>query len=470
MDYDDAVVGAGPNGLTAAAVLARAGRRVLVVDAAPTIGGGARTDSAFGAGTRRDVCSAVHPTGFVSPAFADLDLTAHGLRWLLPEYSLVHGYGPEHVLGLARDRGARDAELGREARAWERTVGWAGHAPGLVADVLNAPALPRRPVAAARFAAAAGLPTAALVRGAFRTPPVRTLFAAVAAHSARPLSAAGSAAPGLLLAALAGSGWPVARGGSQAITEALASVVRAHGGTIETDCPISGFEQLSRGARLFFDTSPRVLRAVMGERLPAWYRRRLDGFAYGPGTCKVDFLLSEPIPWRDARYAATATFHLARDVRQVVVTEAEVADGRIPVRPWVLGGEPTRIDPSRAPAGAHLAWAYCHVPAGCTEDMSAAITAEIERCAPGFRDVIVGQIVTTAAEQERYNANNIGGDIGCGATSLTQLMRRPVVSAVPQATPVPGVYLCSAATAPGGGVHGMSGYRAALHALAADRP
>ncbi|GAC58822.1 putative oxidoreductase, partial [Gordonia hirsuta DSM 44140 = NBRC 16056] len=280
------------------------------------------------------------------------------------------------------------------------------------------------------------------------------------------------AAPGLLLAALAGSGWPIARGGSQAIADALAAIIGEHGGVIETGHPITRAEQLPPGARWFFDTSPRAMAAVLGDRLPPRYRRTLQRFRYGPGTCKVDFLLREPIPWGQERYTRTATFHLADDYGQIARAEAQVAAGVIPERPWVLGGEPTRIDPSRAPAGTHLAWAYCHVPAGCPVDVSAAIIAQIERCAPGFRDVIEATIVTTASEQAAQNPNNVGGDIGAGATSLRQLIRRPVLGATPQATPLPGIYLCSAATAPGGGVHGMSGYRASRHAQssrAADR-
>lgn len=469
MDYDDVVVGAGPNGLTAAAVLARAGHRVLVCEAAETIGGGARTDEAFGAGIRRDACSAVHPTGFVSPAFERLALADHGLHWLVPDLSVVHGFGPGHAIGLARDRERRAAGLGRDARRWEAAVGWAGESPGLVDDVLGLPAPPRHPLALGRFGAAAALPVSAFTRGAFRDDATRALFAGIAAHGARPLSSAGSTAAGLLLATLAGSGWPVARGGSQAISDALASVVTAAGGTIETGRRITGLAELPRADRLFFDTSPRAFAAIMGERLPARYRRALGRFRYGPGTCKVDFLLREPIPWRDERFSRTATFHLAADVGQIAESERAVAAGRIPSVPWVLGGEPTRIDPTRAPAGTHLAWAYCHVPAGSDADCSDAIVEQIERCAPGFRDVVSGTIVTTAAGLERYNANNVGGDIGCGATSLRQLLARPVVRPTPQATPVPGVYLCSAATAPGGGVHGMSGYRAARHALAKDR-
>lgn len=460
MSWDVVVVGAGPNGLTAAALMARAGRRVLVLEAAATIGGGARTDEALGAGLLRDVCSVVHPTGYVSPAFADLGLTDRGLEWLVPEYSFVHGFGPDRALGLAVDERVRAAELGRAAAPWQRMIGWVADAPGLVDDVFALPAPPRRPVATARFGALAGLPAATLVRG-LRTGEARTAFAGAAAHAPRPLTAPASSAAGLLLAGLAGRGWPVARGGSQTISDALASIVLENGGRIETDCTVTEFADLPGGAQLFFDTSPRAFAKILGDRLPDRYRRRLERFRYASGTCKVDFVLREPIPWRDPRFARTATFHLAEDVGQIARAEADAAAGRLPARPWILGGEPTRIDPSR---GGHLAWAYCHVPAGSDVDVADRIVAEIERCAPGFREVIAGQMVTTARQQERYNANNVGGDVGAGATSLRQLIARPVLRTTPQAV-LPGVYLCSAATAPGGGVHGMSGYRAARHAL-----
>lgn len=463
MEFDDVVVGAGPNGLTAAAVLARAGRRVAVLEAGSLIGGGASTDEAFGTGIRRDLCSTVHPTGYASPAFADLGLTDRGVTWLVPEISVVHGFSADRAMGLSIDAQQRSVDLGADAGAWERTVGWAGEMPGLIDDVFDLPAPPHQPLALARFAAAAGLPTAALTRLAFGTPDVRGLFAAISAHSSRPLAAFGSAAPGMLLAALAGRGWPVAEGGSQAIAEALGTIVRENGGTIETDCAVTDIGQLPPGVRLYFDTSPAAFATIMGDQLPARYRRRLTRFSHGPGVCKVDFLLSEPIPWRHEVFARTATFHLAEDVGQIAQTESDVAAGRIPARPWILGGEPTRIDPGRAPAGKHLAWAYCHVPAGCGVDVSERIVEQIERCAPGFREVIEAQLVTTATDLAAHNANNVGGDIGGGANTLGQLLRRPVLAPTPQVTPVPGVYLCSAATAPGGGVHGMSGYRAARH-------
>ncbi|MFT4087316.1 MAG: NAD(P)/FAD-dependent oxidoreductase [Gordonia sp. (in: high G+C Gram-positive bacteria)] len=466
-EFDAVIVGAGPNGLTAAAMLARAGQSVLVLEGGSTAGGGARTDEAFGAGIRRDVCSAVHPTGLASPAFADLDLTSYGLDWLVPDVSVMHAFGPGESLAMWRDRAALAVELGVDGRHWARSVGLIGSCPGLVDDVLSMPAVPRNRAAMARFSALAGLPTEVLVR-LLQTPAVRTAFAGIAAHASRPTTSLGSVAPGLLLGGLVSSGWPVARGGSQAISDALARIVVDHGGSVETDCPVEDFAVLPKASAVLFDVSPRALVPIMGDRLPAGYARRLRRFRYGPGTCKVDFVLREPIPWGDERFAQTATFHIAEDLAQVRATESDVAAGRIPLQPWVLGGEPTRVDPSRAPEGVHLAWAYCHVPAGCDSDVSNRIVAQIERCAPGFRDVIVDRSVTTAADLEAYNPNNVGGDIGCGATSLKQLLARPTASPDPSSTPVDGVYLCSAATAPGGGVHGMSGYRAARRVLGAS--
>ncbi|WP_341268207.1 MULTISPECIES: phytoene desaturase family protein [Gordonia] len=467
--FDAVVVGSGPNGLTAAATLAVAGRRVLVLEAAETIGGGARTDEALGAGIRRDVCSAVHPTGFVSPAFADLDLTGHGLRWCMPDVSIAH-VADGDVIAVRREKHSLAEEFGVDATRWERLVTPSTQPAALADDILAMPAIPRRTLDMARFSPAALAPVDVLAK-AFRTDRAAAAFAAIAAHGIRPLSTLGSSAAGLLLGMLTETGWPVAEGGSQAIVDALAAVVVGHGGRIETGVEVTERAQLPADADLFFDTSPAVVQRVIGDALPRRYARALRRFDYGPGVCKVDFLLSEPIPWahRPDVMAATATFHLADDLAHIRTTEADVAAGRVPRRPWVLGGEPTRVDPTRAPAGTHLAWAYCHVPAGCDVDMSAAVIAAIERRAPGFSDIVDGAIVTTAADFAVHNSNYIAGDINCGAASLRQLLVRPILSQTPQFTGLPGVYLCSSATAPGGGVHGMSGRRAAVHALHVGR-
>jgi len=471
--WDAVVVGSGPNGLTAAATLARAGRRVLVVEAADTVGGGTRSAELFESGVVHDLCSAVHPLGRVSPAFAVLGLAEHGLTWATPEVSLAHVVDESRALAVFRDSGATAAGLGPDGTAWRRLVETAPDrlAP-LVDEVLRPVRLPHRPLLMAGFGARALLPVDVFTR-AFRDETTRALFAGVAAHAIMPMSAPASTGPGLLLLAPASvTGWPIAVGGSQAIADALASCLRAADGVIETGRPIRRFEELPPAAQYYFDTSARDLAAILGDRLAPRARRRYERWRYGPGVCKIDFLLSEPIPWRTDAPTRTATVHVARDYHQIADTEAAVARGDHPGRPWLLAGEPTRIDPTRAGAtGRHTAWAYCHVPHGSSTDMGPAMIDELERCAPGFRDVILASRVTTAAGLGDYDANYVGGDIASGATTLRQILARPrwpvnPVAPNPYATGVPGVYLCSSATAPGGGVHGMCGYRAARFGLA----
>ncbi|MFT3901299.1 MAG: NAD(P)/FAD-dependent oxidoreductase [Gordonia sp. (in: high G+C Gram-positive bacteria)] len=475
--WDAVVVGSGPNGLTAATKLARAGRSVLVIEADDTVGGGMRSADIFGAGTVHDVCSAVHPLGRVSPAFAEFDLAAHGLRWVTPEVSLAHVFDAQRAVAVYRELAATTAGLGGDGRAWRRLVGVdSSTLPMLIDSVLRPLGIPRHPMVMARFGLKA-LRSVDGFTGAFDDEGTRTLFAGVAAHAIRPLSAAASTGPGLLLLAPASvTGWPIAEGGSQAIADALVSCLREAGGQVQTGWRVRSFDELPVARQYYFDTSTSDAAAILGDRLPRRMRRRYERWRFGPGVCKVDFVLSEPIPWRSALPTRTATVHVAEGYRQIADVEAAVARGEHPERPWLLAGEPTRIDPSRAGGtGRHIAWAYCHVPNGSTRDMGAAMTAEIERCAPGFRDVIVESKVVTAAELGEHEPNFVGGDIGSGAASLWQVLARPRLSANlvnpnPYATGVPGVpgvYLCSSATAPGGGVHGMSGYRAAEFGLSA---
>ncbi|GAB08605.1 putative oxidoreductase [Gordonia araii NBRC 100433] len=470
---DAVVVGSGPNGLTAAVKLARAGREVVVVEAADTIGGGTRSAELFESGVRHDGCSAVHPLGRVSPAFAEFGLDDHGLRWITPEISLTHVFDEHRALSVPLDPGRTAAELGADAAAWQRLVQVDGdELPALIDEVLRPLRLPHHPLLMARFGLRA-LTSIDRFTAAFHDERTRALFAGVAAHAIVRTSAAASTGPGLLLLAPASvTGWPVAAGGSQSIADALASCLREAGGRIETGRRITGFDELPPARQYYFDTSARDLVAILGDRLPPRRRRQYERLRYGPGVCKIDFLLAESIPWRAEAATRTATVHVAQDYAQIADAESAVAAGRHPDRPWLLAGEPTRIDPSRTgDTGRHVAWAYCHVPNGSSVDMGEAMIAELDRCAPGFRDVVVESRVMTAQQLGEYDANFVGGDIASGATSLRQVVARPrlplnPLNPNPYATGVPGVYLCSSATAPGGGVHGMSGYWAASFGLA----
>jgi phytoene dehydrogenase-like protein len=339
-------------------------------------------------------------------------------------------------------------------------------------DTLLAPLSlpPRAPLAAARFGVFGLPPARVLARTVFRTEPARAVFAGMAAHAMLDLHSPITAGYGLLLAALAHRvGWPVVRGGSQQLTDALVARLRAHGGEAVSGRPVRDLRELPDATRILLDLTPRQVVAVAGDRLPRNYRRRLERFRYGPGVFKLDWALSGPVPWSDPAVAGAATVHLGGTLEEIAAGERDVAQGRHPERPYVLLVQACVADPSRAPAGRHTLWAYCHVPNGSTVDMTAAVEAQIERFAPGFRDVVLARHTMGPAALQRHNANLIGGDIGGGSAMLGQFLKRPVYGLHPWRTPVPGLYLCSASTPPGAGVHGMGGWQAARIALA-DTP
>ena len=464
---DAVVVGSGPNGLAAAIELGRAGLAVSVIEGAAQIGGGLRSAALTLPGFVHDVCSAIHPLGVGSPFFSSLPLADYGLTWIHPKAPLAHPLPDGSAVLLERSLAATAGQLGEDDPTWQRlfeplVAGW----ENLATDILGPPGLPRHPLLLARFARYALGSATSLARGQFRGPRAHALLAGLAAHSMLPLERAGSAAVGLVLGVLGHAvGWPFPRGGAAALSAALADHLRALGGEIVTGTPISALEELPAHRLTLLDVTPRQLLDVAGERLGSSYRRRLQHFRYGPGVCKVDWALAGPIPWRAAECARAGTVHLGGTMEEIAAGEGEVWRGRHPERPFVLLAQQSLFDPSRAPAGRHTGWAYCHVPNGSTVDMTERIEAQIERFAPGFRDLILARHTRTAADYERYNPNYVGGDINGGVQDLPQIFARPVLRAVPYATDSKGLYLCSSSTPPGGGVHGMCGFHAARAAL-----
>jgi phytoene dehydrogenase-like protein len=465
--YDAVVVGAGPNGLAAAAVLARAGLAVLVLEANETVGGGARSAALTLPGYLHDVCSAIYPMAVAAPLFGELGLEAHGLAWTHPAAPLAHPLDDGPAALLERSVEATGATLGEDAAAWRRAIGlFAARADRLFPALLGPPRPPRHPLLLARFGLRAIRSARGLAESRFRGARARALFAGCAAHSVLPLEAPASAAIGLVLAVAGHAvGWPFPRGGSQRIADALAAAVRALGGEIETGRRVRSIEELPRARAILFDVTPRQLARIAGRHLPKHYLRRLARFRYGPGVFKLDWALEGPIPWRAAECARAATVHVGGTLDEIAAAEVAVARGEHPERPFVLLAQQSLFDPSRAPAARHTGWAYCHVPAGSPLDMTERIEAQVERFAPGFRDRILARSRMGPADFERHDENYVGGDITGGRNDLAQLIARPVLGLVPYATPNPRIFLCSSSTPPGGGVHGMCGYHAARAAL-----
>jgi phytoene dehydrogenase-like protein len=464
-DADAVVVGSGPNGLAAAIVIARTGRKVVVFEAAETVGGGVRSAELTLPGFVHDICSAVHPFAVASPFFRSVPLEQHGLEWVEPPVMVAHPFDDGSAGAAFRSLAQTCAGLGPDGRRYERLLGplirsW----PLIEEDVLGPFRWPRHPLAMARFGRLALQSADTIARRTFGQERTRALFAGIAAHGMLPLDVRPTAGVGIVLAMMAHmAGWAIPRGGAQRVADALAAHLRSLGGEIVTGHRVDSVDALPPARAVLFDLSPKPLLKIAGHRFPPAYRRALERYRYGMGVFKVDWALDGPIPWRNPDCARAGTVHLGGTLDEVERSEREAWAGEHSERPFVLLSQPTLFDPSRAPAGRHVAWTYCHVPRGSAVDMRPHIERQIERFAPGFRERILAHASMGPAEIERHNPNYVGGDIGAGVTDLGQLFTRPTRRTY--ATPVRGLYLCSASTPPGVGVHGMCGYHAAERAL-----
>lgn len=465
---DAVVVGSGPNGLAAALTLARAGVAVHVIEGAPTLGGGCRTEELTLPGYRHDVCSAVHPLAAASPFFRSVPLAAHGVSFIQPPLPLAHPLSGGDAAVLDRSVEATASAFGREdARAYRRMMTpLVRDADALVELVLSPIRMPPRHPVSAGYFALGGIPSVTRLARRFTGDQPRALSAGLAAHAMLPLDALGTGAYVLLLAMLAHSaGWPVVSGGTDRLVSALRAELEAAGATIETGSYIERLEEVEPARAVLLDIGPAQLLSMAADRLPSRYRAALRRYSYGPGVCKVDWALSGPVPWTAPACRVAATVHVGGTFEEIARGEAEVASGRHPDRPFVLVAQPGVADETRAPSGHHTLWAYCHVPNGSSIDMADRIETQIDRFAPAWRDLIIGRAVATARDVGLHDRNYEGGDINAGAGTLTQTIFRPVPRWNPYRTPIEGAYLCSSSTPPGGGVHGMCGVHAGATAL-----
>jgi len=465
------VVGAGPNGLAAAVTLAAEGVAVTVLEAADTIGGGTRSGERTRPGLIHDHCSAFHPLGVGSPFLRGLGLERHGVTWRWAEVDLAHPLDSGHAAIMTRSLADTAEALGPDGPAWRRLFGpLAARFDDLAEDLMRPLIhLPRHPLALAVFGPAALLPATVTARR-WTGAPARALFAGVAAHGMHPLGRPTTSAIGLMLVAAGHRfGWPVAEGGSRAITDALAATLTARGGRIETGVRVRSLNELPKADAILLDLAPAAIADIAGDRLPDRVRRAYRRYRHGPGAFKVDLAVDGGIPWRNLDCRRAGTVHVGGTVEEIADAEHQVHRGRLPRRPFVLVGQQYLADPTRSVGGLHPVWAYAHVPHGYDGDATDLIVGQIERFAPGFLERIVDKVVIRTADWPAYNANCVGGDIATGANTVRQVLFRPRLALDPYRTGIPNVYICSAATPPGAGVHGMCGHNAALSALRSMR-
>lgn len=464
-DYDAIVVGAGPNGLAAAIELAKRGKRVCVYEANETVGGSARSAALTLPGFVHDTCSAVHPLAVGSPFFKSLSLGEYGLEFIYPPAAVAHPFDDGSAILLHRSVAQTASQFGVDARSYERLLtplvrDWEILAPELLGPIH----LSSHPFAMTRFGLNAIRSASSFVKRRFKEDRTRTFFAGAVAHSCLALDQLGTTAFGLVLLTLGHTGgWPIPCGGTQNISNAMAAHLRSLGGEVVTGKRVQSLADLAPSACVVFDLTPRQLLTIVGDRFPANFKSKLASYKYGPAVFKLDWALDGPVPWRAPECAQSATVHLGGSLAEIEASESAVWEGKCSDRPFVLVAQPSLFDPSRAPEGKHTLWAYCHVPNGSTIDMTELIENQIERFAPGFRSRIIARSALSPAQMESLNANLVGGDINGGAATITQLFTRPTICTY--STPLKDVYICSASTPPGGGVHGMCGYHAAHTAL-----
>lgn len=465
--YDAIVIGSGPNGLAAAITLAQANRSVLVVEAADTIGGGMRTAELTEPGFLHDICSAIHPLGVASSFFVNTPLHEFGLEWIHPEVPVAHPMpeGPAAIVPQSLNETVQ--RFGIDGNAYRRLVEpFVNRSKDLFENVLGPLSIPSSPILMARFGMQGLWSANHIAKTWFSEDRIQGMFAGLAAHSILPLNQFFTGAVGLMFAVtMHADGWPLPKGGSQSIANAMGKYLISLGGEIIVGNKVDDLQSLPNAKAILFDTTPRELIRIAGDQLPAGYRRRLERFRHGPGVFKIDWALSDPIPWKDPECAKAGTVHVGGAFDDVAAAEAAAWTDQPADRPFVLAAQQSLFDDTRAPAGKHTGWGYCHVPHGCTIDMTDAIEAQIERFAPGFRDCILHKHVMAPSDFQAYNANYIGGDITAGVMDAWQLLTRPVARLDPYSTPNKQLFLCSASTPPGPGVHGMCGFHAAKSAL-----